>query len=286
MADNGFVARDGTTLPLRRWQPAGPAVAAILALHGFNDYGHAFAGPGAYWAGRGIAVYAPDQRGFGTTATRGYWAGQEALVADAADLVAAVARDQPGRPVFLLGESMGGAVAIETAAHHPDLPLAGVILVAPAVWGADDLPPFSQVLLDICSFLMPWNYIDPLPGMRLKASDNDAMLRAFGKDPLVIKRTRFDALSGLVDLMGAAKRDAGGIAAPVLLARGDRDQLVPRAATAWVAQRLAATTDRFRDLDYPGGYHMLLRDLEGATVWRDIGDWVLDRGRIVVKSDP
>ncbi len=36
-------------------------------------------------------------------------------------------------------------------------------------------------------------------------SDNIEMLRALGKDPLVIKRTRIDALKGLVDLMSNAE---------------------------------------------------------------------------------
>lgn len=278
LASEGFVTRDGTVLPLRRWLPDGaPTVAAIVALHGFNDYGNAFAGPGAFWAAWGIAVYAPDQRGFGATATKGYWAGHEALTADAADLVATVARALPGRPVFLLGESMGGAVAIETAVHHPEAPLAGLILVAPAVWGEEDLPVFGQILLDLFTFLMPWNYLTAPEGLRLRPSDNTAMLRAFGKDPLVIKRTRFDALSGLVELMDLAKRDATGIAVQTLLARGERDQLVPKAATRTVADRLAKAAPGFRDLDYPDGYHMLLRDLAGERVWRDIGAWVLHR---------
>ncbi|MCH8038067.1 MAG: alpha/beta hydrolase, partial [Proteobacteria bacterium] len=79
-----LVAADGLELPLRAWLPADGArpKAVIVALHGINDYSNAFEAPGRYWAGRGIATYAYDQRGFGAAPNRGLWAGTAALTAD------------------------------------------------------------------------------------------------------------------------------------------------------------------------------------------------------------
>ena len=49
--ETGFVTADGQILPLREWLPRGAeSEAVILALHGFNDYGNAFEGPGEIWA--------------------------------------------------------------------------------------------------------------------------------------------------------------------------------------------------------------------------------------------
>src|SRR5690242_15687277 len=45
-AGDGFVAADGQVLPLRKWLPRGEIKAVILALHGFNDYSHAFEAAG------------------------------------------------------------------------------------------------------------------------------------------------------------------------------------------------------------------------------------------------
>ena len=74
------MAADGAELPLRSWLPqAGPPDAVLVALHGFNDYSNFFDGPGRWLAGRGIASYAYDQRGFGGAPHRGLWAGTEAL---------------------------------------------------------------------------------------------------------------------------------------------------------------------------------------------------------------
>ncbi|MBN8530815.1 MAG: alpha/beta fold hydrolase [Alphaproteobacteria bacterium] len=110
-----LIARDGAQLPLERWLP-GSAKAVIVALHGFNDYARAFALPASYWARHGVATYAYDQRGFGRTPPRGVWAGEQLLSSDLADAVVAVRAAHPGVPVYVLGESMGGAVALHALA--------------------------------------------------------------------------------------------------------------------------------------------------------------------------
>ena len=126
----------------------------ILALHGFNDYSNSFEGPGEAWAKQGIAIYAYDQRGFGRSDNPGVWAGAEAMRADLNDAVAAARARYPGVPVFVLGESMGGAVmltalasaaapragASNASADAPILNVDGVILAAPAVWSRGDMP--------------------------------------------------------------------------------------------------------------------------------------------------
>src|SRR3546814_18359933 len=66
---------------------------------------------------------------------RGLWPGTEAFVSDLREVVSLVGEAHPGSPIFLLGESMGAAVAM-VAMALPDAPAVdGLILVAPAVWG-------------------------------------------------------------------------------------------------------------------------------------------------------
>src|SRR4029077_9161827 len=141
--ETGFVAADGAVLPLRKWLPPkdrgrGEARAVILALHGFNDYSNAFDGPGEIWSKEGIATYAYDQRGFGAALEYARWPGRAALAADAATAAQVLRRLYPRAPLYLLGDSMGGAVAViamtgESGTPVPDVD--GVILTAPAVWG-------------------------------------------------------------------------------------------------------------------------------------------------------
>ena len=111
-----YVAADGTALPVAVWPAAnGQPKAVILGLHGFGDYRKAWEEPAEIWAKAGITTYSYDQRGFGESPTRGRWPGTEALVDDAKAMAALLRAQYPGVPLYLAGESMGGAVALVAA---------------------------------------------------------------------------------------------------------------------------------------------------------------------------
>ncbi len=137
--------------PVVSWAPKGPAHAVIIAVHGFDDHMTAFSGLGHYAATQGVRVIAYDQPGFGLQPDRGYWPGTAALDEALAARIRQARVDYPGLPLFVLGESMGAAVAVTTLAR-PDAPqVDGVILSAPAVWGGDALNPLYRTLLTVMS---------------------------------------------------------------------------------------------------------------------------------------
>ena len=267
------VAADGAALPLSVWLPQGQPRAVVLALHGFNDYRNAFAKVGFFLAARDVATYAYDQRSFGATARRGIWPGTDLLVEDAGTVAALLRQRHPGRPLYLLGESMGGAVALGVLAET-SAAADGAVLVAPAVWGRSTMDPLQRAAL--------WLLVHTRPGMQLSgrglgvtASDNAAMLRAQGKDPLVLKEARADALWGLTDLMDRALTAAPGVTTSALVLYGERDEIIPRRATCRMLSVLASPA---RIAVYPNGYHMLTRDLGAGVVLEDVATWLADPG--------
>lgn len=283
--DTAFVAPDGTRLPLRRWLPQGGVKAVVLALHGFGDYSRAFAEPATLWARQGIATYAYDQRGFGAAPERGRWVGDGRLALDAVVATRILRRTYPGVPLYLLGESMGGAVAVlaATGALPPrgeTMPVAdvdGLVLSAPAVWGRETMDLLPKAALFVAARLFPTMVLTG-SGLRIKASDNLPMLRALARDPLVMKGARVDTIYGLVDLMDDALDAAPRLRLPTLLMYGAHDEVVPRAAlTDFTAHLPRDAGRRDRLAYYRHGYHLLLRDLDGADVARDVATWILDR---------
>jgi alpha-beta hydrolase superfamily lysophospholipase len=253
----------------------------ILALHGFNDYSNAFQDIADFCAEHGIAVHAYDQRGFGATPDRGLWPGTDALVRDLRQAVARLRAIYGDTPLYVLGESMGGAVAIVAAARDDSLDVDGLILSAPAVWGGDHMNTFYRLTLWLASTLAPGWTLTPPRGLEIWPSDNIDMLRAFSADPLVIKATRTDAIAGLVALMDEALASAPKLDKPILLLIGEKDEIVPPGAMDDFYGRLegaAATAIR-----YPDGYHMLLRDLQRARVFADIESWI---GHLSADPDP
>ncbi len=270
---NAVIAADGAMLPLWRWLPDGKARAVILGLHGFNDYSSAFDAPAAYWAKRGIATYAFDQRGFGAAPHRGLWPGAPTMRNDVVAIARLLRRTHPGAPLYLLGVSMGGAVAMVTLAGNGRI-ADGAVLVAPAVWGRRHMNPFLRAMLWVFARTTPWLTLTG-EGLEIKPSDNIPMLRALGRDPKVIKETRIDSIKGLVDLMDAAYASAPAIRGPLLLLYGRRDELVPEKPSFEVIDVLKKGAET-RTAVYDGGYHMLLRDLAAETTWADIAAWIDD----------
>lgn len=266
-----FVAADGCRLPLHAWLPEGNPSAVIVALHGFNDYGQFIERPARFFQAQGVAVYAYDQRGFGATSQRGRWAGVDAYVQDLISFAELLRRRYSETPLYVLGESMGGAVAIVAASQGLALYADGLILAAPAVWARWTMPWYQRSLLWLASRLLPWVTVTG-EGLNILASDNLEMLRALSRDPLVIKATRIDAIAGLSDLMDQAMAAAPQLHLPTLYLYGARDQVIPPQPTRQFLRLADLTTLRL--VWYEQGYHMLLRDLHADQYWRDILTWI------------
>jgi alpha-beta hydrolase superfamily lysophospholipase len=228
---------DGARLPYRAWLPDREPDAVVLALHGMNDSRDAWEIPGPVFAEAGIAVFAPDQRGFGASETRAFWPGADGLVADTRAMAQILRRQFPRAHLVLMGESMGAAVLM-VLATRPDAPRdERYVMIAPAVWGRVKMNALMRATL--------WVAANTVPGMRLEggglvrvtASDNTDALRRLSANPLTIKGTRVDAVRGLVDLMDAALESAPRFRAPSLFLYGGHDELIPPKATAatWTA---------------------------------------------------
>ena len=111
LTETAFITSDGTELKLRRWMPDGDPTAVVLAVHGFNDYSKAFdkvpgaPGVGPFLAARGVAVYAYDQRGFGTSPYRGLWPGDDVMVRDFKEFAIALKERHPVPPLYTLDQA-------------------------------------------------------------------------------------------------------------------------------------------------------------------------------------
>jgi acylglycerol lipase len=265
-----YVTRDGLKLGLAHWDASAP-FAILVALHGMSDYSNAFAIPAPWWAEHGISTYAYDQRGFGRSPELGIWPGNPIMRRDLADFVELVKGRHPGLPVYVLGESMGGAVAMTAFASDQPPKADGLILVAPAVWSRKTMPLSYRVALWATSHSLRWWALSG-SGLKIEPSDNIPMLIAIGRDPLFQKRARADAIYGLVSLMDEAYDSPARLdKVPLLLLHGGNDQIIPKGPTEQVIAKLPANATV---KTYPKGYHMLLRDLDGGTRWADIALWI------------
>jgi acylglycerol lipase len=270
-----FVMPDGMRLPYRVWLPTGAPRAVVLALHGMNDSRDAWEIPAPEFAAAGVAVYAPDQRGFGATTARGYWPGTEGLVADAREMSRLLHEHYPGVPEYMMGESMGAAVMMVMATEPHPPKVDGYVLIAPAVWGRAEMNIFMRGALWIAAKTVPGMLLENRGYVKITASDNHEALVRLSKDPLTILSTRVDTTKGLVDLMDAALASAPRFREQSLFLYGGKDDLIPKRATmaTWRALPEGATLAY-----YPDHYHLAMRDLGRDTVIKDVVAWMKNPG--------
>ena len=289
LSGDKYVAADGTALPLAVWKAEnGPPKAVILGLHGFGDYRNAFEEPAAIWAKDGITTYAYDQRGFGASPTRGRWAGTDTMVDDAKAVAALLRQKYPDVPLYIAGESMGGAVAMVAADRG--LESDGLVLLAPAVRSRASFGPFASNAISLFVHLVPWFPNGPT-SIDFQPTDNPKTLEKLRKDPMMLRAERFDLGYGLLDLMDEAVAAAPRLHEPYIMLHGLGDKIVPngpvRAVIAVMPKR-----DDSRLAFYKNGYHLLLRDKDGAKVAADVAAWIGDHemalpsGADVTRSQP
>lgn len=266
--------RDGYALPARHWPATGSTRAVVLALHGFNDYSNFFTPTATALGTRGIDSWAIDQRGFGASAQAGLWAGHTRMQDDLLAVVELLCERYPAVPLYLFGESMGGAVLLASGARLADSCARGLILSAPAVWGWRTMPWYQRAALWLGAHTLPGQTVTG-EGLDIRPSDNIDMLRALGRDPLVIKATRIDAIYGLTNLMQLAADSGDGQRLPILMLYGEQDEIITPVPTCALLAGLGDfTAQGWQVLLYPDGFHMLTRDLQGHTVIDDVARWI------------
>lgn len=122
------------SVPYRSWLPKKekPRV-VLLCIHALGFNSKSYDNFGRRMAASGIPTYALDVRGFGQWLDRPEEGKMdfEACFTDVEQGLKTLHKAYPNLPVFLVGESMGGAIAIQAASRYPDL-VNGVISAVPS----------------------------------------------------------------------------------------------------------------------------------------------------------
>ncbi len=274
-----YLAADGTRLPLRRWGSEAEAEAVLIALHSFGDHGAAFQDLGPWFAARGYLVLAPDVRGFGEAGEHGVWAGTCTLVADLSDLVTLVKAEVPDRPLVVLGESMGGGLALLSAAGSEACPSEAeatpdaLILAAPAVRGGLPLRYFWDAMISAGDNLAP--DLTFTVGRARPSTLEPVFARRLAEDPLIVRDVRMDTYAGLIDLADKATDAVPRVQVPSLYLHGSRDRTVKRVS---VEKAVAESAGPAKLLAYRGAPHMVLHRRPSEDIWQDVADWLQAQG--------
>jgi lysophospholipase len=221
----------------------------------------------------GFAVHAVDYRGHGRSEGRRVHVDDvDDYVADVRAALAEVRRRDPGLPVFLLGHSQGGLIALKLALDDPAA-IDGLVVTSPflAVHPASRPSAFVRALARVLLRLAPRRPLPTSIDVRLLSRDT-AVGEAYARDPLVSHA----ASAGWLRAIGCAQRDvrarAPQLRVPTLLMAAGGDRLVDPEATRQFAREASPDTVEF--VWWDGFYHEILNDLGREQVVAKIVDWL------------
>src|SRR5450830_623381 len=139
-----FAAADGLLLTRQAWRTEGAPAAVLAVVHGYGEHGGRYRGLAEDMAVRGYAVHVYDLRGHGRSGGRRGRLGRFTdYLDDTAVFLDAVRQEQPGRPLYLLGHSLGGLIAAAYVEDRPADGLAGLILSSPFLRLGMPVPPLK-----------------------------------------------------------------------------------------------------------------------------------------------
>lgn len=266
-----FNGPGGISLYEHWWRPRGEHHANVVLVHGLKDHGARYDHVGEWLAGRGYATHAIDLRGHGKSeGERFFVEAFDEYVDDLDAFVTRVLEKEPGKPLFLLGHSMGGAVAtLFVLLRKPDLK--GLVLSAPALEPTENVSPVLIRLSGIISRFFPRA---PVTKVDVKAlSHLPEVIEAARRDPLsndrpAPARTGYEILRAMQRIRERAKE----ITLPLMVMHGTEDHLTSPQGSERLFE-LAGSEDKELKL-YKGLYHEILNESEQERVLEDITRWL------------
>jgi len=276
--EHEFEAEDGARFFYRGWAPAEPASATLVIVHGQGEHIGRYDHFARFLCAHGYAVYGMDHRGQGhSSGVKGHIDGFEQYTADLDRFIGRLVddADAPTDPLYLLGHSMGGLIALCYRLDYPGRPFAGTVVSGPLLQVAVEVPGWKTAMGNLLAGVLP--RLRMATGLEAKVlSHDEEVVRAYEEDPLVYGQVSARWFTSMNASMERVHRDAGSISGPILVAFGEEDAAChPEGSRAFYKE--LETKDK-KLIEYPGMYHEILNETGKQEVYDDVLQW-LDAAR-------
>jgi alpha-beta hydrolase superfamily lysophospholipase len=268
----------GLRIYWQAWLPDEPPRALVLLLHGAGEHSGRYDHVADALIADGYAVYALDHRGHGhSDGPRAVLDRMASAVVDVETLRVLALDRHPQVPVYVLGHSMGGTVALAYAlSHQRDAAgggLAGLILSGPLA--ALEAAPAPMLLAGrVLSRLAP-----RLPLISIDASlvsRDPAVVEAYVQDPLVHHgKLPARTVGELAGTVARFPESVGILRLPTLILYGTEDRLAPPAGSQMLGERMGS--EDLTVIAYPGLFHEIFNEPERDEVLAEVRDWLKTR---------
>lgn len=264
---------DGLNLVLYSWPTQSNVYATVLILHGLGEHCGRYGYLAETLANAGFAVYGFDMRGHGLSGgKRGHARGLTALASDVHLILSNIKHINNFRPVFFIGHSLGGTLALYFATRltkYAD----GYVVMSPFFMPSQTVPKWKTSSSKIFKYLFPLLSVNNsiLP-QDLTRDQNE--VNAYMLDPLVHDRISIQLAASVQWWGRRIFRDEPHIHSPVLLMQGTKDAISPPELAIGFSKRVKQNLELIL---WDHAFHELHHDLERIEVARRITIWLRSR---------
>ena len=272
--ESSFTGVAGTKIVYDVWTPDREPTGVLVLCHGLGEHARRYDHVAARLGELGLIVYAPDHRGHGRSGgKRVHLKEFSDFTDDVHTLFSIVTAAHPGKDKFLLGHSMGGAIALSYALDH-QTDLKALALSGPAVIIATGTPKIVMQLGKIVGKYLP---DVPVENLEVAAVSRDQkVVDKYNADPLVHHgKVPAGIARGMITAAEGFPARLPSLTIPVLLQHGSDDRLTDPAGSKLVAD-LAGSSDVTLKV-YDGLYHEIFNEPEQEEVLNDLIEWLRPR---------
>jgi pimeloyl-ACP methyl ester carboxylesterase len=242
--DSQFIEINGIDLHFKKMGQGEPV---FLLLHGFGSSLYSWDAVMEPLSQVGTVI-AFDRPGFGLTERPLDWEGQNPYSPEAQlELVTGLLDHFRVQQAFLVGNSAGGTAAMQAALAHPER-VAGLVLVAPAVYSGGGTPAWVRPLLTTPQM----RHLGPLVARQIQARSPELIALSWHNPDLLTSQTlalyqkpfQVENWDRALWEFTLASRPSGlaekleQFSLPVLVVTGDDDRVVPTAESVRLASEL------------------------------------------------
>ncbi len=272
-----FQGASGLELYYQSWHPQTLARAVLVIVHGHGGHSSIFSQMVDYLTECSYIIYGFDLRGNGRSpGQRGYINSWVEFREDVNNFLNFVRSKEPESKVFLIGQSMGGTIALDYILREENqyiVPekneLQGLILLSPAL--GLGVASWKLLLGKVLSRVSPHFALDT--GIDFSAaSRNPEVVAACKKDSLRHSQGTARLTTELLQTIDWINTHAAEIKIPLLILHGGADTVALPHNSRMFFERLTLADKEIRE--YPDSYHELHSDINYKEVLGDMENWI------------
>lgn len=269
--ENFFTNKSDVKIYYQSWLPTDGQRGNILLAHGIGEHSGRYRNFAEFFNTRGIAIFALDLQGHGKSGgKRGHIPNFYDFADDLEMLRHETLGEQNGRPLFVLGHSMGGLIAFLYLLQFQEN-LKGAIFSSSALALDMKIPKWKTLVGKILAKAAPSSTLSNGIDANFLSRDRE-VVASYQKDELVHDRISAGLFNSMLTAMTECRENAKNITIPSLLLLGEKDVLIGKDGAQEIFNSISSQNKE--TIIFDGAYHEIFNEIEKVKVFEAVSRWL------------